>query len=109
MFNLLSEEWVLGTEIESAGTSGEGERSEGIEEAWRSVFSLLAGVCWRKGGRVKGTATVVGFWDISNKEMTGDEWAIGEAKFNLLTLRNIIATVSHYGETMVDGLPLSMI
>lgn len=33
MFNLLSEEWVLGTEIESAGTSGEGERSEGIEEA----------------------------------------------------------------------------
>ena len=81
---------MLGTEVEIAGAFGEGERPGGVEVASRSVSGLLAGGCWRKafsdiaknsgsrddegdGLRVKGVATVVRFWDISNEQTTNDE------------------------------------
>lgn len=93
MFGLLPEAWVLGTETEIAGAFDEGERSGGVKVASRSVSGLLAGVCWCKafsgiaensrsrddegdGLRMKGVATVVGSWDISNEQATNDEWDI---------------------------------
>jgi hypothetical protein len=81
---------VLGTETEIAGAFDEGKRSGGVKVASESVSGLLAGVCWRKafsdiaensgsrddegdGPRVKGVATVVQFWDISNEQAANDE------------------------------------
>lgn len=89
MFGLLPEAWVLITETEVAGAFDEGERSGGVRVASGSVSGLLAGVCWCRafsdiaensgsrddegdGPRVKGVATVVQFWDISN-EQAADE------------------------------------
>lgn len=92
---------MLGTGTEIDGAFDEGERSGGVEVASSSVTGLLEGVCWRKafsdigknsgsrddkgdGPRVKGVATVVRFWAISNEQTTNDEILVRDNSIYLL-------------------------